>query len=239
MLLLNSAAQELSYHQQYQYGLPEELVSDNSPQFTSTEFAEFLKGNQIKHIMSAPYHLAFNGLAERFVQTMKWTLKASMKQGKSINHRLAEFLFEYRATPHGTTNVSPSELFLKRNLRKRFNLMIPNTKGHLTAKQADQKLQHDKQTQLLSLFLGSSCSNGQILLRTVKQHVDQLRLRDSNPETSSVTQEGANVLENHHNLSPESDLPSQAIQNPAVSERHYPQHERRPPDRFVPNSNGQ
>ena len=129
-----------------QHGLPEQLVSDNGPQFTSTEFAEFLKGNQIKHIMSAPYHPASNGLAERFVQTMKRTLKASMKQGKSINHHLAEFLFEYRATPHGTTNVSPSELFLKRNLRTRFNLMIPNTKGHVIAKQADQKLQHDKHT---------------------------------------------------------------------------------------------
>ena len=139
-----------------QHGLPEQLVSDNGPQFTSTEFAEFLKGNQIKHIMSAPYHPASNGLAERFVQTMKRTLKASMKQGKSINHHLAEFLFEYLATPHGTTNISPSELFLKRNLRTRFNLMISNTKGHVTAKQADQKLQHDKHTQLLSLFPGSS-----------------------------------------------------------------------------------
>ena len=61
--------------------------------------------------------------------------------------------------------------------------------------------------------------------RTVKRHVDQLRLRDSNPETSSVTQEDANVLDNHHYPSPESDLPSQATQNPAVSECRYPQRE--------------
>lgn len=39
-----------------QYGLPEHLVSDNGPQFTSTEFKQFLKGNHIKHILSAPYH---------------------------------------------------------------------------------------------------------------------------------------------------------------------------------------
>ena len=76
-----------------QHGLPEQLVSDNGPQFTSTEFAEFLKGNQIKHTMSAPNNPASNGLAKRFMQTMKRTLKASMKQGGSINHRLAKFPF--------------------------------------------------------------------------------------------------------------------------------------------------
>ena len=93
-----------------QHGLPEQLVSDNGPQFTSTEFAQFMEGNRIKHILSAPYHPSSNGLAERFVQTLKRTLKASVKEGKTIHHRLAEFLFEYRATPHGTTNVSPSKL---------------------------------------------------------------------------------------------------------------------------------
>ena len=48
-----------------QHGLPERLVSDNEPQFPSTEFAKFLKGNQIKRIiMSVPYHPASNGFAE-------------------------------------------------------------------------------------------------------------------------------------------------------------------------------
>ena len=39
------------------YRLPEQLVSDNRPQFTSEEFANFIKANGIKHICSAPYHL--------------------------------------------------------------------------------------------------------------------------------------------------------------------------------------
>ncbi|XP_056144368.1 uncharacterized protein K02A2.6-like [Lampris incognitus] len=53
------------------HGLPHILVSDNGPQFCSEEFATFLKANGVKHIRSAPYHPATNGLAERFVQTFK------------------------------------------------------------------------------------------------------------------------------------------------------------------------
>eukprot|EP00731_Ephydatia_muelleri_P009139 Em0004g1477a len=57
------------------YGLPEQLVSDNGPQFISREFAEFMAKNGIKHIRSAPYHPATNGHMERFVQTFKRPLK--------------------------------------------------------------------------------------------------------------------------------------------------------------------
>ena len=55
-------------------GLPERLVIDNGPQFTAKEFQLFLKKNEVKHVTSAPYHPATNGLAERFIQTMKQSL---------------------------------------------------------------------------------------------------------------------------------------------------------------------
>ena len=53
------------------YGCPEEIVSDNGPQFTSTDFGSFLEANGIRHRHTAPYHPATNGLAERFVQSFK------------------------------------------------------------------------------------------------------------------------------------------------------------------------
>ena len=63
------------------YGLPEQIVSDNGTQFTSDEFAQFIEWNRIKHIRSAPYHPSSNGLAERFVQTLKGAIKASEGEG--------------------------------------------------------------------------------------------------------------------------------------------------------------
>jgi len=52
-----------------------QLVSDNGSQFTSEKFQQFLKRNRIKHITSAPYHPATNGLVERgvgsFINAMK------------------------------------------------------------------------------------------------------------------------------------------------------------------------
>ncbi|XP_029139104.1 uncharacterized protein K02A2.6-like, partial [Protobothrops mucrosquamatus] len=57
------------------HGLPDVLVSDNGPQFTSAEFQGFLRTNMIHHAASAPFHPSTNGLAERMVRVTKDALK--------------------------------------------------------------------------------------------------------------------------------------------------------------------
>ena len=54
-----------------QFGVVDCVVSDNGSQFTSVEFKEFCKIFQIKHITTPQYHSRSNGLAERFVDTLK------------------------------------------------------------------------------------------------------------------------------------------------------------------------
>ena len=186
--------------------LPEQLLSDNVPQFISAEFKKFIEGNRIKHIMSAPHHPASNCLTESFVQTLKRTLKDSPNDSKSIHHSLAQFLFEHCET----TNVASSELFLKRKLRTCFVLMMPNTKQHV--KQADQKQHHDKRAKSQPMFPGTTVlvreynrpnkwipgvilqklgpvtfsiaiNNG----RTVNRHIDQLRYKTETVDTFDVT----------------------------------------------------
>ena len=94
------------------YGLPEQFVTDNGLQFTSTEFRQFLTANGVKHIICSPYHPSSNGAAERLVQTGKQALKAGCQKGVSFEQPLASFLLQYRTTPHAPTGVPPGSLFL-------------------------------------------------------------------------------------------------------------------------------
>ena len=77
------------------YGVQAQLVSDNGPQLKSEEFEQFLKRNGIKHITSAPYHPATNGLAECYVESFKNGMKSETEM-KSLNIKLAKFLLAYR-----------------------------------------------------------------------------------------------------------------------------------------------
>ena len=53
------------------YGIPNELIPDNGPQFACEEFAQFMKDYDIKQTTSSPYHPQANGQAERTVQSNK------------------------------------------------------------------------------------------------------------------------------------------------------------------------
>ena len=70
------------------YGLPEQLVSDNGPQFVAEEFASFLKQNDVKHVKCAPYHPPSIGLAERIVRTFKQAMRAGVRDTSPLQHRL-------------------------------------------------------------------------------------------------------------------------------------------------------
>ena len=87
------------------HGIPEQIVSDNRPQFTSSDFEEFTRRNGIKHSRSLPYHPSSNGEAKQFVRTFKEGMKAAKNDGLTLAHRLENFLLSYRTTPHTTTGI--------------------------------------------------------------------------------------------------------------------------------------
>jgi transposase InsO family protein len=99
-----------------------------------------MQANGLRHSKSAPYHPATNGAAERVVQTLKNALRAG-KDVQSVNQRLLQFLLSYRTmhSPFHYTGVSPAELFLKRSLWTRLDVMLPSLGDTVIAKQQEQK----------------------------------------------------------------------------------------------------
>ena len=101
----------------------------------------YMKSNGIRHTRTAPYHPATN---EHFVQSLKQGLKASQLSGGALSQRLANFLSMYRSSVHSTTGVTPSSLFLRRELRTRFDLLRPDREVQVARKQSQQKSDHDR-----------------------------------------------------------------------------------------------
>ena len=242
------------------YGLPEQVVSDNGPQFISEEFATFLKKNGVRHIRCAPYHPSSNGAVERFIQTFKQSMRASENDGRSLSHRLANFLLSYRATPHATTNRSPASLFLNRTLRTRFSLLYPDTERHVLDKQADQVRQHDQHAKTREFDIGQ-----QVMARNVRQsrpkwipatilkktgpisyivktnsgldwkrHVDHIRAYQ--PRNTQVTTPSPNDTDDFDTPTlhePGTTEQNESTETSTTTARRYPARERAEPDRLM------
>ena len=94
-------------------GVPNTIVSDGGPQYTSAEFRDFMKDWQTQHKVSSPRNPQSNGMAERCVQTMKASLLKIIEEGEDVN--LA--LLTYKTTPLNHSLPSPAELLNSRKYK--------------------------------------------------------------------------------------------------------------------------
>ena len=72
----------------------------------------------------------------------------------------SRFLITYRNTPSSTTGVSPAQLFMKRSLCTRLDLLRQSIQKRVQERQADQKHYHDAHSKF---DIGQS-----VLVRTFK-----------------------------------------------------------------------
>lgn len=232
------------------HGLLEMVVSDNGTPFTSSDFQEFMQRNGIRHVTSAPYHPASNGLAERAVQTFKEAMK---KSSGEVETRVARFLFHYRSTPHSSTGVSPAELLMGRRLRTHLALLHPDVAAKVRNSQQRQKAGHDKHAREREFVLNDNVfvrnfGSGSVWLpgtivgvqgllsfqikledgRIVRRHIDHVRARvcDSTVLDQELSDDPLPIPDN--SASPE----SAAIPQPQSIIPRRSNRVRRPPDRF-------
>ena len=90
------------------HGIPDIIVSDNGPQFSSDAFRLFTTEYDFIHVTSSPKYPRANGEVERAVRTVKALLRK--------NEELYPAILAYRSTPL-QNGFSPSELLMGRRLR--------------------------------------------------------------------------------------------------------------------------
>ena len=148
-----------------------------------------------------------------------------------------------------------------RKIRTRLDLLRPSRDQHVSSKQAQQKADHDKHAHPRAFHIGQNVmarnlrpgapwlpgvvverlgpltylvqvDNGQLW----KRHVDHLRIRGDTPHVpqTTPTQESDWSIPKS---TPQSTEPDTPINEPPIESdtniHHYPQRERRAPDRFM------
>ncbi|XP_062714152.1 uncharacterized protein K02A2.6-like [Aedes albopictus] len=122
------------------FGIPETIVSDNGPQFAGHEFRTFCQSLGIQHLRTAPYHPQSNGLAERFVDTVKRSLRKIRSGGESLDSALQTFLQVYRTTPTSDLDgKSPAEIMFGRPIRTISSLLLPQTECYSPSSSKPEK----------------------------------------------------------------------------------------------------
>ena len=95
------------------FGIPEILVTDNGPQFSSNEFQVFAKSWSFNHVTTSPRYPQSNGKAENSLRTVKRLFE------KCKETSVSEFqvLLDWRNTPSGGMDTSPAQHLMGRRCR--------------------------------------------------------------------------------------------------------------------------
>ena len=121
------------------HGIPQTIVLDNGPQYSSSQFRGFSTKYKFKHVTNSPRYPQGNGEAERGVQIVKNLWK------RSDDPHLA--LLSYNSTPI-KLGYSPAQLLMSRNIRSTIPVAADNIKPQvpklLEVKKRDEKLKREQ-----------------------------------------------------------------------------------------------
>ncbi|MFN8457021.1 MAG: integrase core domain-containing protein [Anaerolineae bacterium] len=89
------------------------LITDRGTHFTANIFDQLAEGREFIHVLIARHRPQSNGIAERFVRTLKeWLADKSWQSDQELAQLLAQFIAEYNDRPHlglPTPGLSPNE----------------------------------------------------------------------------------------------------------------------------------
>jgi hypothetical protein len=138
------------------FGRPDEIMTDNGPQYAAETLQTFTKEWGIVHITSSPHYARSNGFIERHVRHVKPIIRKALKQGDDIQRALLNL----HATPVDTRLPSPGEMLFGRPM----TTILPShglpgpedQRQHMVSNQTYMKEHYDQSSgpELLPLYTG-------------------------------------------------------------------------------------
>ena len=220
------------------FGPPQTLVSDNGPPFTSYHMQKFYHRYGIKHVTTAPYHPASNGIAERFVRSFKDAMAKAAHSGQTDKAAaVRSFVRAYRWTPHTSTGLAPANMMLQHSVRTdldRMRPLAPTSSAQQPIFSVGQPVWalefpagHRPRWSpgvitrpISSVVYDVTLSKGQL----VKRHANQLRHRHTPTPSTVENDDLPDDLALPHATPP--------VTTTAPLPRRNPPRQRKPPDRF-------
>ena len=133
--------------------VPNEIVSDNGPQFAAEEFRVFAQRYGFKHTCTSPHYPQSNGKAESAVKQAKKILRMARASGNDFY--LA--LLNVQNTPQERHNTSPAQRMMNRSTRTTLPMsarllkphMVQNSLKSIFQRQAKQQKYYDRGSKAL------------------------------------------------------------------------------------------
>ena len=104
------------------FGMPEEQLSDQGPEFDSELVAEWCKALGVR---KSPYRPTTNGILERIHRTLNQMIGKIVSEGqRDWNEYVQPVVAVHRASEHVVTGFSPNFLMLGRDFRTPIDLVL-------------------------------------------------------------------------------------------------------------------
>jgi hypothetical protein len=134
------------------HGLPEEIVSDKGPQFTSKFWRCLFKLLGVDIRLSSAFHPETDGQTERTNQTLEQYLRCTVSyQQDDWLTLLSQAEFAYNNTTHASTGISP--FFANYGFHPKFSLEIPGDSVNPSAEERAMRLGQVQQNLMVELKL--------------------------------------------------------------------------------------
>ena len=106
------------------FGVPEEISSDGSPEFTAFVTQDFMRKWDIKHRVSSAYFPQSNSRAKVAVKAAKRLLMSNISPNGDLNNdSFLRALLQLRNTPDPDCDLSPAEIVFGHLLRDAFSFV--------------------------------------------------------------------------------------------------------------------